>query len=369
MGRLVLRDHRLHPLVGAGRVALGPVPVREFPLARLAPAAGLAAATARAAAAGRHDRGRGHQRSRQGGTCPQRSHDAFSSSRGSFRSVDDISLRELVKAETAYMLSRAETEDEGEMQTFEGQVAVVTGGAAGIGAATARGFAREGATVAILDVDGAGAERLAGEIRDAGAAAAQAVSVDVSDPTAVACAVDAIVAEYGRLDVLHANAGIEWTKTIEDTESGEWSRVIGVNLTGVYACGRAALRVMKARGRGAIVVTASPHATRTVPDAGAYAASKGGALAVTKAMALEAAPTGVRVNAVVPGAIDTPMLRREAAASADPEEQLRRFGAMQPVGRLGRPEEVAEAVLFLASDRAGLITGATLHLDGGQDPA
>jgi NAD(P)-dependent dehydrogenase (short-subunit alcohol dehydrogenase family) len=267
------------------------------------------------------------------------------------------------------MLSRAETEDEGAMGTFEGQVAVVTGGAAGIGAAAARAFAREGATVVILDVDRAGAERLAGELRDAGTTAAEAVAVDVSDPTAVARAFDAIVAEHGRLDVLHANAGIEWTKTVEDTEPEEWSRVIGVNLTGVYACGRAALRIMKPRGRGAIVVTASPHATRTVPDAGAYAASKGGALAVTKAMALEAALTGVRVNAVVPGAIDTPMLRREAAVSADPEEQIRRFGAMQPVGRLGRPEEVAEAVLFLASDRAGFITGATLHVDGGQDAA
>jgi NAD(P)-dependent dehydrogenase (short-subunit alcohol dehydrogenase family) len=126
---------------------------------------------------------------------------------------------------------------------------------------------------------------------------------------------------------------------------------------------------MKARGHGAIVVTASPHATRTVPDAGAYAASKGGALALTKAMALEAAASGVRVNAVVPGAIDTPMLRREAAVSADPEEQLRRFGAMQPVGRRGRPEEVADGVVFHASDRAGFITGATLHVDGGQDAA
>jgi NAD(P)-dependent dehydrogenase (short-subunit alcohol dehydrogenase family) len=266
------------------------------------------------------------------------------------------------------MLSRAETGNEGEMGTFEGRVAVVTGGAAGIGAAAARALAREGATVAILDRDAEGAERLAGELRDGGSPA-EAVVVDVSDPTAVAAAFDALLAAHGRLDVLHANAGVEWTKTVEDTEPAEWARVLGVNLTGVYACGRAALKVMKARGRGAIVVTASPHATRTVPDAGAYAASKGGALALAKAMALEAAPTGVRVNAVVPGAIDTPMLRREASVAADPEEQIRRFGAMQPVGRLGRPEEVAEAVLFLASDRAAFITGATLHVDGGQDAA
>ena len=149
------------------------------------------------------------------------------------------------------MLSRAEMGDEGKMGGFEGRVAVVTGGAAGIGAASARGFAREGATVAILDVDEAGAEHLARELRDAGAPAAQAVAVDVSDPTAVARSFDAIVAEHGRLDVLHANAGIEWMKTVEDTEPEEWSRVIGVNLTGVYACGRAALRIMRARGSAA----------------------------------------------------------------------------------------------------------------------
>jgi NAD(P)-dependent dehydrogenase (short-subunit alcohol dehydrogenase family) len=195
------------------------------------------------------------------------------------------------------------------------------------------------------------------------------VEVDVSDTSAVATAFLALLERHGRLDVLHANAGIEWTKSVEDTEPQEWAHVLGVNLTGVYATGRAALQVMKARRRGAIVVTASPHATRTVPDAGAYAASKGGALALTKAMALEGAPLGVRANAVVPGAIDTPMLRREASVAADPDAQLRRFGEMHPLGRLGRPEEVAEAVVFLASDRARFITGATLHVDGGQDAA
>ena len=248
------------------------------------------------------------------------------------------------------------------MGAFEGRVAVVTGGAAGIGAASARAFARRGATVAILDRDADGARAVAEEI-----GGAEAFEVDVSDPPAVADAVAGLAERHGRLDVLHANAGVEWTSTVEDTEPEEWSRVLGVNLTGVYAAGRAALKVMKARRRGAIVVTASPHATRTVPDAGAYAASKGGALALAKAMALEGAPLGVRVNAVVPGAIDTPMLRREAAVASDPEEQLRRFGGMHPMGRLGRPEEVAEAVVFLAGDRAAFITGATLHVDGGQD--
>jgi NAD(P)-dependent dehydrogenase (short-subunit alcohol dehydrogenase family) len=252
------------------------------------------------------------------------------------------------------------------MTRFEGRVVAVTGGAAGIGAASARAFAAQGAMVAVLDRDADGADELSAELRAAGGPA-EAHVVDVSDAAAVAGAFAAIIARHGRIDVVHANAGIEWTKTIADTEPAEWELVIGVNLTGVYTAGRQALRAMAPRRRGAIVVTASPHATRTVPDAGAYAASKGGALALMRAMALEGAALGIRVNAVIPGAIDTPMLRREALVAPDPEEQLRRFARMHPLARLGRPEEVAAAVLFLAGDEASFITGATLNVDGGQD--
>jgi 2-keto-3-deoxy-L-fuconate dehydrogenase len=268
------------------------------------------------------------------------------------------------------LCSRCAKSWQGETVTgrFTDRVVAVTGGGAGIGAASARAFAAQGATVVILDRDEATATALASELAAAGQVA-EARPLDVSDTAAVTTTFAGLLSDHGRLDVLHANAGIEWTKTVADTEPDEWQRVLGINLTGVFSTARQALRDMVARGSGAIVVTASPHATRTVPDAGAYAASKGGALALMKAMALEAASSGVRVNAVVPGAIDTPMLQREAQAARDPEDQLRRFAGMHPMNRLGRPDEVAAAVLFLASDDASFVTGATLHVDGGMDAA
>ncbi|MBD0318234.1 MAG: SDR family oxidoreductase, partial [Thermoleophilia bacterium] len=189
--------------------------------------------------------------------------------------------------------------------------------------------------------------------------------VDVSSEPEVRRAVAEVVGEHGRLDVMHANAGIEWTKTIADTELSEWRRVIDVNLTGVYLAARHAFLQMLAQGRGSIVITSSPHALITSPDSGAYAASKGGVSALMRALALEGATKGIRVNAVLPGAIDTPMVRREAEVAADPEEQLRRFGLIHPMARIGQPEEVAEGVLFLASDAASFVTGTSLAVDGG----
>jgi NAD(P)-dependent dehydrogenase (short-subunit alcohol dehydrogenase family) len=188
---------------------------------------------------------------------------------------------------------------------------------------------------------------------------------EVTDEEAVHSIVSEAMREHGRLDVMHANAGIEWMKGIADTTHEEWSRVIDVNLTGVYLATRYALIEMIRAGRGAIVITSSPHAFNTVPDAGAYAASKGGTLALMRALALEGASHGIRVNAVIPGAIDTPMLRREAAGAPDPARQLERFGAIHPLNRLGRADEVAEAALFLASDAASFVTGAALPVDGG----
>lgn len=247
---------------------------------------------------------------------------------------------------------------------FEGRTVLVTGGATGIGAASARAFAREGAVVTILDVNETEGESTAGEIQGAGGKA-RFRRVDVTDEAAVRGAVEQVVAESGRLDVLHANAGIEWTKTIAETGSDEWRRVIDVNLGGMYLASRYAMIEMRAQGAGAIVMTSSPHALVTSPDSGAYAASKGGVSALMRALALEGADGGVRVNAVLPGAIDTPMVRREAAVAKDPEEQMRRFGLIHPLARLGRPEEVAEGVLFLASDAASFITGTSLAIDGG----
>jgi NAD(P)-dependent dehydrogenase (short-subunit alcohol dehydrogenase family) len=249
-------------------------------------------------------------------------------------------------------------------ERFTGRVVVVTGAAMGIGAACARGFAAEGASVVIFDVDDVRGEETAQAIVAAGGVARYR-HADVTDDDAVALAVRETVAEHGRIDVMHANAGIEWTKGIVDTTHAEWQRVIDVNLTGVYLACRYALRQMVEQASGTIVLTSSPHAINTVPDAGAYAASKGGVLALTRSLALEGAPYGIRANAILPGAIDTPMLRREALSSPDPDAQFARWAAMHPLNRLGRSEEIAEAVLFLASDAASFVTGAALAVDGG----
>ena len=242
---------------------------------------------------------------------------------------------------------------------FEDRVVVVSGGAMGIGAASARAFAREGARVYVADVDGTAGERTAADV------GGTFLACDVRDERAVSRLFDRVSAEAGAVDVVHANAGIELGRTIADTELADWERVIGVNLTGVYLVCRFTLRQMLPRRTGAIVITSSPHAINTVPDAGAYAASKGGVLALTRALALEAAPHDVRVNALLPGAIDTPMLRREAELSSDPEGQLRRFAQMHPLRRLGTAEEVAACALFLASDEAAFVTGTALAVDGG----
>jgi NAD(P)-dependent dehydrogenase (short-subunit alcohol dehydrogenase family) len=247
---------------------------------------------------------------------------------------------------------------------FEERVVIVTGGAAGIGAACSLAFADEGAVTYVLDRSETACHELGRTAEERGVTV-HVRQGDVTDEDAVRSIVAEAMREQGRLDVMHANAGIEWMKGIADTTHEDWSRVLDVNLTGIYLATRYALIEMIAARRGAIVITSSPHAFNTVPDAGAYAASKGGTLALTRALALEGAPYGVRVNALVPGSIDTPMLRREAAGAPDPERQLERFGAIHPLGRLGRAEEVAEAALFLASDAASFVTGAALPVDGG----
>jgi NAD(P)-dependent dehydrogenase (short-subunit alcohol dehydrogenase family) len=247
---------------------------------------------------------------------------------------------------------------------FLGKTVVVGGGSTGIGAAAVEGFARAGANVVVADV--------ADEI---GSALTQSLTLeghhalyrhcDVSNEADVESLFTLVDTTYGSLDVLYANAGIEWVKDVRHTTLDEWRRVLDVNLTGMFLLGRAAMRRLCAQKYGSIVVTSSPHALATVPDAGAYAASKGGVHALVRSLALEGAPYGVRVNGIVPGTIDTPMVQREAQAASDPEKQLELMASAHPLGRLGQPSEVANAALFLASPLASFITGSMVAVDGG----
>ncbi|MCX7380842.1 MAG: SDR family NAD(P)-dependent oxidoreductase [Alphaproteobacteria bacterium] len=246
-----------------------------------------------------------------------------------------------------------------------GRVAVVTGAGAGIGAACARAYAAQGARVVLGDIDA-----------DAGAATVAAISeaggeahfrrLDVADSAGCEALVAWTVATFGTIDIMHANAGIELCRSVWDTTDAEWDRVIAVNLSGSFYCARAAMRAMRAAGRpGAVLLTASPHAFMTSREIAAYAASKGGQVALMRALALEGAPFGIRVNAILPGAIETPMLHREAASTNDPAALLATFAAAQPMGRLGQPEDVAKVAAFLVSDAASFVTGTCLAADGG----
>ena len=247
---------------------------------------------------------------------------------------------------------------------FTDQVVVVAGGAAGIGGAAVIVFARAGAITVILDYDDVAGQGLADQLTGEGYRAFFR-HCDVSSETEVTGAFDWVETHCGPPDVVYANAGVEWTKDVRHTSLDEWNRVVAINLTGVFLVSRAALLSMCPRNKGAIVVTSSPHALATVPDAGAYAATKGGAHALVTARALEGAPFAVRVNGILPGTIDTPMVRREAEAARDPEAQLASMVLAHPLGRLGQPNDVAQVALFLASPLASFVTGAMYAVDGG----
>jgi len=246
-----------------------------------------------------------------------------------------------------------------------GRVAVVTGAGHGIGAACARLYAAAGATVVVADVDTGGGEATAAAIRASGLDASF-ILCDVGRSADCARLIAQTAGAHGRLDILHANAGVELCRSIWDTTDEDWDRILAINLSGSFWCARDAMKVMRDAGRGGVVTfTASPHAFLTSREIAAYAATKGGQVALMRAMALEGAPHGIRVNAVLPGATDTPMLQREAQASGDPAALLAIFAAAQPMGRLVQPEEVARVAAFLASDAASSVTGNCVAADGG----
>ena len=246
--------------------------------------------------------------------------------------------------------------------TFSGQVALVTGAAAGIGRATAQAFAAEGLKVVVSDVDVAGGEGTVELIRAAGGEACF-VRCDVTRDAEVKALMDATVAQYGRLDYAFNNAGIEIEKgKLADGNEAEFDAIMGVNVKGVWLCMKHQIPLLLAQGGGAIVNTASVAGLGAAPKMSIYAASKHAVIGLTKSAAIEYAKKKLRVNAVCPAVIDTDMFRR--AYEADPRK-AEYAAAMHPVGRIGLVEEIAAAVLYLCSDGAAFTTGHALAVDGG----
>lgn len=243
---------------------------------------------------------------------------------------------------------------------LEGKTAIVTGGGSGIGRATALVLAREGARVLVGDVDSKGGEETCRLIKEQGGSAAFC-SCDVTKAGDVEAMVAIAVKVYGRLDCAFNNAGVGVMKTTVDCTEEEWDQVLNVNLKGVWLCMKYEIAQMLKQGGGAIVNTSSVGGLVGTAGVGAYVASKHGVIGLTKTAALEYVRNGIRVNAVCPGVILTPMVE---PLFADPEKR-KFFESVTPTGRFGKPEEVAEAVAWLCSDAASLVTGAALPVDGG----
>jgi NAD(P)-dependent dehydrogenase (short-subunit alcohol dehydrogenase family) len=240
------------------------------------------------------------------------------------------------------------------------QVAIVTGAGNGIGQAITRRFAEEGAHIAVFDInpdDGAGAVRMVESLHRR----SLFVKADVSDSASVQRAIQQTLAHFGKIDILVNNAGINVAKRVVEYTDEDWRRILGVNLDGVWFCCRYVIPHFLDRGKGVIVNIASVGAFQTSHDRAPYMASKGGVVSLTKALALDLAENNIRVNAIAPGIVETTMSERWKHRPG----ALRSVTFLTPMGRFGRPEEIANAAVFLASGEASFVTGHTLTVDGG----
>lgn len=250
------------------------------------------------------------------------------------------------------------------MQRFEGKTVIVTGGGGGIGGATCRRFAREGARVAVLDRDLEAARRTVAAIEAEGGQA-RAHGCDITDRASVDAAVQAVLAEHGAIDVLVNNAGWDVFRPFTKTEPAQWERLIAINLTGALHMHHAVLPAMAARKAGRIVNIASDAARVGSSGEAVYAACKGGLVAFSKTIAREHARHGITVNVVCPGPTDTALFADYKEGAGNPEKLLEAFTRAIPLGRIGQPEDLPGAILFFASDDAGYVTGQVLSVSGG----
>jgi NAD(P)-dependent dehydrogenase (short-subunit alcohol dehydrogenase family) len=243
-------------------------------------------------------------------------------------------------------------------------VAIVTGAGMGIGAACAAALARAGAAVLVAEIDEAAGRGTEAAILAQGGRA-RFVQTDVRSLAEARAATEAAVAAWGRVDILVNNAARGIRGVVDEIDEDDWNEVITTNLTSVWRFMKCAVPHMRRQGGGAIVNVSSVQALRGFHGWAAYAAAKGGINALTQQAAVDLAPDGIRVNAVAPGTIMTPLNEKVFRETADPQELIDRWNAAHPLGRFGQPEEVAEAVLFLVSDRSSFITGDIIRVDGG----
>jgi NAD(P)-dependent dehydrogenase (short-subunit alcohol dehydrogenase family) len=250
------------------------------------------------------------------------------------------------------------------MGRLEGKVSLITGAGSGIGQAMAVLFAREGSKVAVADISAEGGQETVRCIRDEGGEA-EFFQVDVSSAAQVRRMVEAVIARFGRIDILCNNAGIGVAATVVDTTEEDWDRVINVDLKGVFLGCKYVIPHMLRQGGGVIVNTASVAGMVGVLNRAAYCAAKAGVIGLTKSIAVDFVTKGIRANCVCPGTVETPWIEKILAQQPDPVAERQRMIERQPMGRMGKPEEIAAAALYLASDEAAFVTGTELVIDGG----